>query len=89
MANGAGGNVLVAQLNVGNPALHPEFAGTVTTVDTRPFDYGELMGVNNQGYHWYFNGESYFNIGESMGQAMMRMLPAATTPVGTGLQGEY
>ena len=47
----------------------------MTTVDTRPFDYGELMGVNEQGFHWYFNGESYFHIGESMGQAMMDMLP--------------
>ena len=77
MANGSGGNVLVAQMNVGNPALHPEFAGTVTTVDTRPFDYGTLLGGSDEGYHWNWNAESYFNIGESMGKAMMAMLPPA------------
>ena len=69
-------NLVQAQANVANPTLHPEFAGTVATVDSRPFDYGELMGVNNQGFHWYFNGESYFNIGESMGQAMVKLLEA-------------
>ncbi|MCU0781163.1 MAG: Ig-like domain repeat protein, partial [Akkermansiaceae bacterium] len=75
MANGSGGNVLVAQMNVGNPALHPEFAGTVTTVDTRPFDYGTLLGGSDEGYHWNWNAESYFKIGESMGKAMMAMRP--------------
>jgi hypothetical protein len=75
MANGSGGNVLVAQMNVGNPALHPEFAGTVTTVDTRPFDFGTLLGGSDEGYHWNWNAESYFKIGESMGKAMMAMRP--------------
>ena len=68
------GSLIEAQGNVADPTRHPELAGTVATVDTRPFDYGELMGVNGQGFHWYFNGESYFNIGESMGQAMMGLL---------------
>ncbi len=75
------GNLITAQANVADPTRHPELAGTVTTVDTRPFDYGELMGANDQGFHWYFNGESYFNIGESMGQAMMGILqPAPARP---------
>ncbi len=81
MANGSGGTVLVAQGNVANPALHPEFAGTVTTVDTRPFDFGEVIGMSSEGYHWNWNAESYFNIGESMGKAMVALLPAvASTP---------
>ena len=67
-------NLLTAQANAADPSRHPEFAGNVATVDTCPFDYGELMGANDQGFHWYFNGESYFNIGESMGLAMMEML---------------
>lgn len=68
------GSLIEAQGNVADPTRHPELAGTVATVDTRPFDYGELMGVNDQGFHWNFNGQSYFNIGESMGQAMMGLL---------------
>ena len=83
MANGAGGTVLVAQMNVANPALHPEFAGTVATVDTRPFDYGQLLGMGTEGYHWFWNAESYFNIGESMGLAMMALL-SPPTPVLSG-----
>ena len=74
MANSACQTILQAQLNVGNPALHPEFTGTVASVDTRPFDYGVLLGTSNEGVHWNWNGESYFNIGESMGQAMLSML---------------
>ena len=70
------GSLIEAQGNVANPTLHPELAGTVATVDTRPFDYGELRGCNNQGFHWYWSGESYFNIGESMGQAMVKLLEA-------------
>jgi hypothetical protein len=66
--------LIEAQLNVANPTLHPELAGTVATVDTRRFDFGRLLGVNDEGYHWYFNGETYFNIGESMGLAMMSLL---------------
>ena len=74
-------NLIAAQGNVADPARHPEFAGNVATVDTRPFDYGESMGANDQGFHWFFNGESYFHIGESMGRAMMnliRPIPAKT-----------
>ena len=67
--------VIAAQAAVANPALHPEFAGTVSTVETRPFDHGELQGGSSEGYHWYWNAESYFNIGDSMGKAMMALLP--------------
>jgi hypothetical protein len=90
MANASGNQLLIcnAQLNVANPALHPEFAGTVATIDTRPFDYGFLMGTSTEGYHWFRNAESYFNVGESMGNAMVAMLgspaEAANTLVNVG-----
>ena len=75
------GSLIEAQNNVGNPALHPEFAGTVTTVNTIPFDYGVLLGEVDEGYHWNWNAESYYNIGESMAKAMMALLPAdSSTP---------
>ena len=51
----------------------------MATVDTRPFDYGTMQGASGEFYHWNWNGESYFNIGESMGLAMMAMLPAPVT----------
>lgn len=74
MGNNSGGTVLQAQLNVGNPALHPEFAGTVISVDTRPFDYGEMLSGATDFCHWNWNGESYFKVGESMGKAMVKLL---------------
>jgi autotransporter-associated beta strand protein len=69
------GSLIEAQGNVSNPSLHPEFAGTVKTVDTRPFDYGVFQSPIDQGYHWNGNGESYFQIGEAMGEAMLALLP--------------
>jgi fibronectin-binding autotransporter adhesin len=72
--------VIAAQAAVANPVLHPElFAGTVTTVDTRPFNYGEQFGASSEGYHWFWNGESYFNIGDSMGKAMMSMIQSTSS----------
>ena len=90
MANASGDQLLIcaAQAAVANPALHPEFAGTVFTVDTRPFDYGQLLGMGTEGYHWYWNAESYFNIGESMGLGMMSLLsspPAVTNAPATSI----
>ncbi len=59
-----------------NPTLHPEFAGTVATIDTKAYDYGTDASPSSEGYHWNWNAESYFNIGEKMGQAMMNLLIA-------------
>ncbi|MCF7732535.1 MAG: Ig-like domain repeat protein [Akkermansiaceae bacterium] len=66
--------LIAAQTAVSDPAKHPEFAGTVATVDTRAFDYGVNSPSPPNGYHWNFNGESYFHIGEAMGMAMMELL---------------
>lgn len=76
MANASGDQLFIcaAQAAVANPMLHPEFAGTVFTVDARPFDYGQLLGMGTEGYHWFWNAESYFNIGQSMGLGMMSLL---------------
>jgi alpha-galactosidase len=55
-------------------ALKPQFAGTVTTVDTKQYDFGTAASPSSEGYHWNWNSESYFNIGEQMGQAMVGLL---------------
>lgn len=65
--------LIAAQMAVSDPVKHPEFAGTVATIDTRPFDYGVNSPSPPNGYHWNFNGESYFHIGESMGLAMVEL----------------
>ena len=47
-------------------------------MDTRPFDYGVFQSPIDQGYHWNGNGESYFQIGEAMGEAMLTLM--SSTP---------
>ena len=69
------GSLVEAQRNIADPLKHPEFAGTVITVKTTQYDYGILLGTSSEGFHWNWSGESYFNIGESMGLAMMSLLP--------------
>ncbi len=63
-----------AQMAVGDPKQHPEFAGNVATVDTRDF-WRELdESPRNQDYHYHRNPETYLLTGEAMGRAMVRLL---------------
>jgi len=62
-----------AQLAVGDPKQHPEFAGTVASVDTRDFWFEVGDSPREQDYHYNRNAETYLWVGESMGRAMVRM----------------
>jgi alpha-galactosidase len=55
-------------------AEHPEFKANVAFVSTRAFWRPEDQSPNKQGYHWNSNAETYYLIGESMGEAMKRLL---------------
>jgi Carbohydrate esterase, sialic acid-specific acetylesterase len=66
--------LITAQGNVADPKKYPEFAGKVSTVDTRPFHYPLTSPEVGFIYHWNYNGESYFHIGESMGTAMLKLM---------------
>lgn len=72
---GAGGNdglILNAQLAVdGNSGKHPEFKGNVATVYTHPISKG---GSSNG--HYGGNAETYMNVGEAMGKAMVELIKA-------------
>ena len=69
-----GMKLIEAQTTVSKPDRYPEFAGTVATVDTMPFDFEENSPSPGGGYHWNYSGESYFRIGVEMGRAMMKMI---------------
>ncbi len=74
--NGNAVNLMQAQLNVGNPSKHPEFAGNVISVETRGYWRDASISPitnGNQGFHWNQNGETLYLIGESMGEAMATM----------------
>ena len=63
------GLILQAMLNVANATVHPEFAGTVACVYTHPLSMG---GASNS--HYNGNAETYMNVGQAMGAAMVELL---------------
>jgi len=64
--------ILDAQLAVdGNSGKHPEFKGNCATVYTHPFSQG---GASNS--HYNGNAQTYMDIGNAMGQAMIKLLQA-------------
>ncbi len=62
-----------AQMAVGDPKQHPEFAGNVASVDTRDFWREVDESPRGQDYHYNRNAETYLLIGEAMGRAMVRL----------------
>jgi len=69
-AAGNEGKILEAQLAVdGKSGKYPEFKGNVATVYTNPVS----MGGSSNG-HYGGNAETYMNVGEAMGRAMVEIL---------------
>jgi hypothetical protein len=69
-AIGNEGRILEAQLAVdGTTGKYPEFKGNVATVYTHPLSQG---GASNS--HYSGNAETYMNVGEAMGRAMVELL---------------
>jgi len=55
-------------------AEHPEFKGNVAFVGTKAFWREEDQSPSKQGYHWNTNAETYYLIGEAMGEAMKKLV---------------
>ncbi len=60
-------------------AEHKEFKGNVAFVGTRGFWRPKEQSPSAQGYHWNSNAETYYLIGETMGEAMLALLRGETT----------
>jgi hypothetical protein len=72
-STGNGGLILDAQLAVdGSTGKYPEFKGNVATVYSNPLSLG---GSGNS--HYNGNAETYMNVGEAMGHAMVELLKSA------------
>ena len=54
-------------------AEHAEFKGNVAFVGTKAFWRPAEQSPSGQGYHWNNNAETYYLIGEAMGEAMKRL----------------
>ena len=69
-ATDGGGKILDAMLAVdGNSGQYPEFKGNVAAVYTHPLSKGGSSGA-----HYNGNAETYMNVGEAMGKAMVELL---------------
>jgi len=69
-ATDGGGKILDAMLAVdGKSGKYPEFKGNVATVYTHPLSKG-----GSSGGHYSGNAETYMNVGEAMGKAMVELL---------------
>jgi len=63
-----------AQMAVGDPKQHPEFAGTVASIDTRGFWRSRGDSPSGTGYHYNHNAETYVLTGDALGRAMVELL---------------
>ena len=59
-------------------AGYEEFKGNVAFVGTKSFWRDKEASPTGQGYHWNTNAETYYLIGEAMGQAMKKLCEANT-----------
>jgi hypothetical protein len=59
-------------------AERPEFKGNVAFVRTQAFWRPQDQSPHGQGYHWNSNAETYYLIGEAVGEAMKRLIAVHT-----------
>ena len=64
-----------SQMAIIDAAQFPEFVGNVSATDTRPFWRDTSVSPKtNQGHHWHHNAETYYEIGESLGNGIKALL---------------
>jgi hypothetical protein len=69
-ATDGGGLILDAMENVANPAKYPEFKGNVAAVYTHPLE----NTPGSSGGHYGDDALTYMNVGQAMGEAMVKLL---------------
>lgn len=73
--SGHGLEIAHAQLAVsGENGKYPEFQGNVKTIDARPFWRDKSVSPTGAGYHYNHNAETYMEVGNALGWAMVEML---------------
>ena len=75
-----------AQMAVGDPAKHPEYAGSVASVDTTGYWRAVSESPGVQGFHYNNNAETYMLVGDALGRAMVGLqtnVGPDTTPPST------
>lgn len=78
--------ILDAQMAVGDPKKHPEFADTVVSVDTRDFWREVDESPADQDYHYNRNAETYMLVGDTLGRAMVDLIEGKRSEAGSPAQ---
>ncbi|MGK0189147.1 MAG: hypothetical protein ACI9R3_004964, partial [Verrucomicrobiales bacterium] len=73
--------ILEAQLAVGDPKNHPEYAGNVASVDIRDFWREVDESPTSQDYHYNRNAETYMLVGDALGRKMVGLLGGKAEPL--------
>lgn len=73
-----------AQMAVGDPKQHPDFAGTVASVDTRGYWRAIDESPSGEDYHYNKNAETYMLTGDALGRAMVGLLGGKAEPLPYG-----
>ncbi len=74
--------ILDAQMAVGDPKKHPEFAGGVRSVDIRDFWRQVDESPVSQDYHYNRNAETYLLVGDAIGRAMVDLMEGNKSEAG-------
>lgn len=69
-----------SQLEVADSKQFPEFTDNVVSADTRPFWREAEVSPGRQGHHWNHNAETYYEIGEALGEDMVKLLSKTASP---------
>jgi len=69
--------LMAAQLALADAKKYPAFKGNVGGVETRGFQRTREQSPSRQDYHWFRNWETFYLIGKSMGDSMVKLLVAA------------
>ena len=73
--SGHGLTVANAQLAVsGETGKYPEFNAYVKAIDARPFWRDKSVSPSGAGYHYNHNAETYMEVGDALGRAMVALL---------------
>jgi hypothetical protein len=78
-------DILDAMFAVSDPAKYPQFEGNVATVYSHPLSMG-----SDSASHYGGNAETYMNVGEGMGKAMVTLIipePTSLALMAAGLAG--
>jgi alpha-galactosidase len=72
---GFGKQIAEAQLSVdGDRGRYPDFKGNVQCVDVRDLWRTPDQSPVNQGHHYNHNAETYYEVGDRLGRAMVKLL---------------